>query len=578
MKEILISSKSKSEEGLREPTSGGLREQKSGGLREQKSGGLREKKNGGVRGQKSGGLREQTRGVLREQKRKGLREQKRKGLREHKNGGLRENNNGEELRKNCGSEGLKEKDQAIECTLCSKLFKLESQLGRHQQICKAEKISWLYCDKCGAQFKSKKTLNFHEQKCHRNALTEHRESAHKKTSCDFCDYFGHKRNIKRHVKSVHKGLTPGIFARFQDQKKEQKFKCLACEKVFFDKSTLNRHRQMYCYYCNVCCKSFRNKKAFREHSHKEETTEEVLSIEAQLGEIQVEEEEQFVAKRKCVNWNPKLEEVKEFIDSKYKINEQKLREIYDMFKATENILMLLMNRNQAVKLIDVKQYYERNVKKDFEVNKFKAMLAINHDAYTIELYKKEIHIEMKESDENITPSILVERNQLMKNRLDEYFNNNHLYVDIFEFPEPPRSSYKTAKEVLKANILKFSDSDSDETDMENVTRKMTFPEMLERVKKKEEKKKKREANFNKINWQAQRLPGFARLVNRIFVTEKKSVLRIEQLLAKLKFAQVGNAISDLNCLIKKSHGWLENVMGCIRRDSSLDINKICDLL
>jgi hypothetical protein len=60
-------------------------------------------------------------------------------------------------------------------------------------------------------------------------LKENREQVHSKEFCEICDYVGHIKNIKRHIKTVHKGLTPASAARIKKEKKKPKFKCTQCE-------------------------------------------------------------------------------------------------------------------------------------------------------------------------------------------------------------------------------------------------------------------------------------------------------------------------------------------------------------
>ena len=157
---------------------------------------------------------------------------------------------------------MMECDKVFECLLCGKSFKLNFHLKRHLNICKAQEIDWVTCDKCGARLISKKTLRVHKAKCDSSKmyncmdcnekfssytkLVEHRESDHISVPCEFCEYVGHPKNIKRHLKTVHKGLTPAAEARLRKTKKDSKFKCPQCGKVFCDKSTLNRHIKKHC--------------------------------------------------------------------------------------------------------------------------------------------------------------------------------------------------------------------------------------------------------------------------------------------------------------------------------------------
>ena len=68
------------------------------------------------------------------------------------------------------------------------------------------------------------------------------------------------------------------------------------------------------------------------------------------------------------------------------------------------------------------------------------------------------------------------------------------------------------------------------------------------------KKKKRENKMKHIDWQLLRLERLARLVNKIFLSEKKTALKLEFLEEKLIHSDIK---SDLERLIKNSNGWLK---------------------
>ena len=73
------------------------------------------------------------------------------------------------------------------------------------------------------------------------------------------------QNLKRHMRTKHKNLTPSSAKQLQNlisesnDKKEKKFKCGVCNKCFFDKSTLNRHSKNHQIPCRICGKTFKKK-------------------------------------------------------------------------------------------------------------------------------------------------------------------------------------------------------------------------------------------------------------------------------------------------------------------------------
>jgi hypothetical protein len=69
-----------------------------------------------------------------------------------------------------------------------------------------------------------------------------------------------------------------------------------------------------------------------------------------------------------------------------------------------------------------------------------------------------------------------------------------------------------------------------------------------------------------IDWQLLRLERLARLVNKIFLSEKKTALKLEFLEEKLIHSDYScsNIESDLERLIKNSNGWLKTWKGWIK--------------
>jgi hypothetical protein len=130
-----------------------------------------------------------------------------------------------------------------------------------------------------------------------------------------------------------------------------------------------------------------------------------------------------VMKKKMLSWNSFLEEVKEIPVSKLSINKKKLITIFEMFMETEKVLSIFTNRNQAVKMKTVQEFYENNSKHDCDGILFRALLAINLEAYKIELYEKNIHIEIIVEKKPVTPSMLKSREQKMREKLEELLEN-----------------------------------------------------------------------------------------------------------------------------------------------------------
>ena len=472
-----------------------------------------------------------------------------------------------------------ESDRSFLCNPCGKSFKLGFHLKRHQLVCKGQEIVWFRCDFCDKKLKTKKTLDAHKTRCipgenyvcsecdkefaTYTTLKEHREAVHKKESCEFCDYVGHTKNIRRHIKAAHKGLTPASAARKMKEKPEPKFKCKQCDKVYYDKSTLNRHQVNHCHHCSLCNKLFKSKKILKEHmvSH---------------------EQVQLVKKGKSLSWSSSLEDIRVIPVTKLSSQKSNLRTIFEMFIETEKIVSSLVNRSQPVTMKIVKDFYEKNSKQDFDELFFRAILSVDYEVYKLELYEKEIHIEMASEKKPVTPSILKLREQKMREVLEEIIVTKAKYIDLVELPRPHKKVYKSAKTMLLENIVDFGDEaiekkDSEEENLKKM--KMTLPELMQKVESRSKIVKERKAKFDQIDWQAQRLPEVARLVNRLFISQEKSVIRYEALTEKMKYVRGSSKVeSDLNLLIERTNGWLKTFGGWVKRDTSMEINEICNKL
>ena len=146
--------------------------------------------------------------------------------------------------------------------------------------------------------------------------------------------------------------------------------------------------------------------------------------------------------------------------------------------------------------------------------------------------------------------------------------------------------YKTAKQTIMENIVKFSDEDDNDDDqlyLEVLESNQKFTSGFERLKNlieiKRIKKERKEKKLAQIDWQAQRLDKLARLVNKIFVSEKKTALRVEFLEERLKNCDysISTVKSDLERLIRNSNGWLKVWKGWVKKNSSIDASKFVKL-
>ena len=251
-----------------------------------------------------------------------------------------------------------------------------------------------------------------------------------------------------------------------------------------------------------------------------------------------------------------------------------------MFIETEKIVSLLVNRSQPVTMKIVKDFYEKNSKQDFDELFFRAILSVDYEVYKLELHEKEIHIEIASEKKPVTPSMLKLREQKMREVLEEIIVTKAKYIDLVELPRPHKKVYKSAKTMLLENIVDFGDEAIEKIESEeekSKKMKMTLPELMQKVESRSKILKERKAKFDQIDWQAQRLPEVARLVNRLFISQEKSVIRYEALTEKMKYVRGSSKVeSDLNLLIERTNGWLKTFGGWVKRDTSMEINEICN--
>lgn len=465
-------------------------------------------------------------------------------------------------------------DRPFQCDTCEKSFKLEFHLKRHKGSCK-QFSGYITCEDCGKKLVSKRVLKVHKASCSPSkvyscsecettfeiyaALADHRKKQHSKTMCDFCDHECHVTNLKRHMQNKHKGLRPSSSKK--PIKTEKKYQCEKCEKFFFDKSTLNRHVRTHKFKCGLCTKMFSSKQNLEEHT----------MVHQSKDAARKPQEKQI----KTVSWSENLEEVKEIAVTKVPVNHETFEKILDIQKHTDNILMIYHNRGQNLKMEELCDYIERQTHKTLQEITLKAMLSVNPNLYIISIFKKEMLIQMKTVLKIVTPSTLATRRCLFKSAIKEIHETSARYIDLVSFPEFKKTEYKSAIDILKQNIVHFSEDEDEEIEQDDNLN--SFAKLVKKIEKKGEKKARREKRFGQIDWQLRRLPGLARAVNSVYCSEQKSSIKLEILASKVG-NNSKNTISDLERLIKDSKGWLIRYKDWVKRKSSANINDICKSL
>ena len=163
----------------------------------------------------------------------------------------------------------------ISCDICGKAYRRKDNLICHMKMCHSEDQGHQECKICEKSFPTELHLNKHTRKSHtdtrytcaigsltfkhKDSLTLHDASAHKRKFKMICQFCGRGFNIKTEYQSHiyrHKGLTP--------------YQCSKCGDYFRAKYTLKCHfagcgvieRN---YNCKICQRSFKRPSYLKEH-------------------------------------------------------------------------------------------------------------------------------------------------------------------------------------------------------------------------------------------------------------------------------------------------------------------------
>ena len=217
----------------------------------------------------------------------------------------------------------------------------------------------------------------------------------------------------------------------------------------------------------------------------------------------------------------------------------------------------------------------RQTHQNLEEIMIKGMLSVNPDLYKVDIYKNELLLELNTVCKSVTPSILASRRYEFESAIQEIRDVSPKYIDLISFPEIKTKEYKSPIEILKENIIHFSDDEDEEIEQDDNLDNFTL--LKKKIEKIRVKKLKREKKFSEIDWQRKRLPKLARKVNAIFLSEQKSSIKFDILATK-----VGNdsssTISDLERVIKESKGWLIRYKDWVKKKSNSNINDVCNSL
>ena len=483
-----------------------------------------------------------------------------------------------------------EPNKSFICEDCKKSFTLKWNLKAHAKNCKGfGKQEMLTCEKCDGRFSLKRTLKVHIMNCFGvktysckdcsetfavyKHLHEHRQKFHTSSKCDYCDVvIANSKNLKRHIRLKHKGLTPSKAKELEMRENSKRvyvekkdFMWEYCGKTFCDKSTLNRHSTSHAFPCNLCKKLFQSLSDLMSHMEIHETASKHASI----------------IQGKKVVWADVIEEVKIIPVTKIPFNPNLSSKVMTMLDSLDKFMAIFGNRGESVRMEKFINMYEQGSKVRFQESVFRTIISIFPKSFKVELNKNVLNITFQGGAK---PSDVKERKVVLKSLLNEIENENARYIDLVELPEIRRERYKYAKETILDNIITFDDDtsqdikDSEADDLPGMF-SSKFEELKEKIKRKNLIKKKREQNFKQIDLQLKRMNKLTNLVNKIFLSESRSSLKLEFLIEKIKQCEYSSSSigDDLNRLITESKGWLKTWRGWVKRKSSVDVKDVMKL-
>ena len=432
--------------------------------------------------------------------------------------------------------------KSYNCELCSKAFTLKHHLKRHILICKIGKDTLFKCKECDIKLTIESEIQNHKEQCSN------------KFDCDFCEHRGYTKNMKRHYKTNHKGLTPSLTARPKPKKVN---KCNKCLKLFFDKATLNRHTK------NV-------------HKSKKQLQ---FSDDVHIKEIQ---NENVKTPKKHVKFSDDVI-IKEIPYTKASINSKLHDKILNMFENCEQFMLIFTNRHQAITLKELTIYIESKTKETFDIFAFRTLNSVFPESYSLYIHNNTVAIKVQKL--RMTPSLINQRKKVLSENLKE--SQKYFYIDLIEFPQIKVGKNSKAKDIIKKNII---DIEHIEKELHNNVEVMdvkikkvssSLPKhLVDKIQEKQRIRNIRNLFFETNDWQIKKMPALARKINAIFISEQKSVLKKNILIEKSMFSETQSFASvekDIDRLISESNGWLKIVAtSYIKRIDSYNINDVCD--
>ena len=131
------------------------------------------------------------------------------------------------------------------------------------------------------------------------------------------------------------------------------------------------------------------------------------------------------------------------------------------------------NRKGYAPLFKLVENVERNTNKKFDMLIFRTLLTVYPDSYTVYLHKNNLAVKVKSDKIKMDFSDREKRGLSLSKKLSEYDATKFIEVD--DLPKPKVYEYKSAKEMIEENILKFDYESEEESDDNDNNYKANLP-------------------------------------------------------------------------------------------------------